>query len=166
MKLPPSSFEDILVRDGKLIYTNVGTSMMPLLRQRQDILVITAKTEERLHLWDVPLFRRSNGQYVMHRVIWVGKDGYVMCGDNQWRPEFGVKEGQILGILEGVVRREADGSSHLLPVRPSAEHPRVPLRYRLYVFIWCFFYPIRALILMCKQSGPRVLGRIIRKIRS
>lgn len=34
------TFEEVLERDGKLVYTNKGVSMMPLLRQDQDLLVI------------------------------------------------------------------------------------------------------------------------------
>lgn len=133
------SFEEILQQQGKLVYTNVGISMMPLLRQHRDLLIIAPKPEGRLHMWDVPLYRRDNGQYVMHRVLWVRQNDYVMCGDNQWRPEFGITDRHIVGVLEAVNR---DGK--LLPVRPTAEHPHIPFRYRAYVFIWCFFYPIRA----------------------
>ena len=140
-----STFEDILNDQGMLVYTNVGTSMMPLLRQRRDLLIIQKKGPERLHWLDIPLFKRPNGQYVMHRVMRVRKHDYVMCGDNQWRPEFGVKDSQILGVLDAVERRSKDGQlERIIPVRSTSEHPHVPFFYRLYVFLWCFFYPIRA----------------------
>ena len=35
-----STFEEELARKRKLIYTNVGDSMMPLLRQGKDLLII------------------------------------------------------------------------------------------------------------------------------
>ena len=44
-----STFEEELTRKRKLIYTNVGDSMMPLLRQGKDLLII-----ERPKEWDVP----------------------------------------------------------------------------------------------------------------
>lgn len=75
-------FEDILRTQGKLVYTNTGTSMMPLLRQHRDLLIIAPPPTDRLRLWDVPLYKRDNGQYIMHRVLWVRKDDYIMCGDN------------------------------------------------------------------------------------
>ena len=92
-----STFEDILERDGRLVYTNVGTSMMPLLRERRDLMVIEKKGQERLHWLDVPLFKRDNGQYVLHRVMWVRKNDYVICGDNQWYLERGITDKHILG---------------------------------------------------------------------
>ena len=39
-----STFEEQLAGHGKLIDTNVGTSMMPLLRQHRDLFVIEKKT--------------------------------------------------------------------------------------------------------------------------
>jgi len=135
------TFEEILATQGKLVYTNVGTSMMPLLRQRRDLLIIAPKPEGRLKMWDVPLYRRDNGQYVMHRVLWVRKNDYIMCGDNQYYLEKGIQDRHIIGVLETVNR---DGKE--LHVRATKEHPNVPLKYKLYVFLWCFFFPIRAVL--------------------
>lgn len=36
-------FEDVIDRDGRLVYTNVGDSMKPLIRQDRDILIIEKK---------------------------------------------------------------------------------------------------------------------------
>ena len=163
--LTMASFEEILAQQGKLAYTNVGISMMPLLRQHRDVLIIAPRPVGRLKLWDVPLFRRASGQYVMHRVLWVGRHSYVMCGDNQWRPEFGVTDDQILGVLEAVKRRPPEGvadpdDGRLLPVRSTPEHPHVPFKYRVYVFLWCFFFPIRAFILWFNSKLRRVRSRL------
>ena len=40
-----STFEEELTRKRKLIYTNVGDSMMPLLRQGKDLLIIERPKE-------------------------------------------------------------------------------------------------------------------------
>ena len=37
------SFEELLEKDGYIVYTNVGCSMLPLLRQRRDIIEIKKK---------------------------------------------------------------------------------------------------------------------------
>ena len=42
-----TSFETILDTMGYLAYTNVGTSMMPLLRQGRDVMEIRKKGDER-----------------------------------------------------------------------------------------------------------------------
>lgn len=138
-------FEDILRTQGKLVYTNTGTSMMPLLRQHRDLLIIAPPPSGRLRLWDIPLYKRDNGQYIMHRVLWVRKDDYVLCGDNRWTLEKGIADRHIVGVLEAVNR---DGK--VIPLRKGTEYGRVPLLYRIYVFLWCVFFPIRAMFLYLK----------------
>ena len=39
-----STFEDMIRRDGRLIYTNVGDSMLPLIREGKDLLIIEKKS--------------------------------------------------------------------------------------------------------------------------
>lgn len=84
--MPKSSFEEVLARDGRLIYSNVGDSMWPFIRQGRDLLVIEPP-KGRLKRLDVPLYRRDSGQYVLHRVLAVEPDGYVICGDNRFIAE-------------------------------------------------------------------------------
>jgi hypothetical protein len=154
------TFEEILAKQGKLVYTNTGVSMMPLLRQHRDLLIIAPKPEGRLHMWDVPLYRRDNGQYIMHRVLWVRKNDYIMCGDNQWYLERGIQDRHIIGVLEAVSR---DGK--ILPVRATKEHPNVPWKYKLYVFVWCFFYPIRAVLIYFRNKWIHFKIRVKNKLR-
>ena len=78
-----STFEEVLARDGRLVYSNVGDSMWPLIRQGRDLLVIEP-ARGRLKRLDVPLYKRDNGQYVLHRILAVNPDSYVICGDNRW----------------------------------------------------------------------------------
>ena len=37
------TFEELLERDGQIAYTNKGVSMMPLLRQSRDVMLISKK---------------------------------------------------------------------------------------------------------------------------
>ena len=41
------TFEEVLQKNGYLLYTNTGYSMMPLLRQKRDIIEIHRKGPER-----------------------------------------------------------------------------------------------------------------------
>ena len=47
-----STYEEELERHGKLVYPNVGFSMMPLLRQHRDLMVISRRPEGRLKKYD------------------------------------------------------------------------------------------------------------------
>lgn len=136
-----STFEEEISRTGKLIYTNVGDSMMPLIRQNRDLLIIE-KVSGRLKKYDVPLYKRDSGKYVLHRIIKVRKDDYVMCGDNRWQKEYGITNRHIIGVLTGVIR---DGKT--ISVNDK--------KYRLYVHLWCDFFHVRALILKVKNYLKR-----------
>ncbi len=129
-----SSIEEILADEGRLVYSNVGDSMLPLIRQGRDLVVIE-RVSGRLKKYDVPLYRRDGGQYVLHRVLKVRQDDYVLCGDNRWRRETGVTDRHVRGVLTAVVR---DGK----------ELPVTDRRYRLYVHLWCDLFPLRAFLLM------------------
>ena len=141
-----SSFEDVLERDGSLVYPNVGTSMMPLLRQGRDLMVIQWRPEGRCKKYDAVLYKRPNGQYVMHRILKVRRSDYVICGDNRWKREFGVPDEWIIGVLTAVIR---DGKT--IPVTDR--------NYRLYVHLWCDFFWIRAGIV---RAGG-ILSRRLKK---
>ena len=136
-----SSFEEVLARDGRLIYTSVGDSMLPLIREGRDLLVIEPP-KGRLKKYDVPLYKRDSGQYVLHRVLQVRKDGYVLCGDNRWSRETGVTDRQVIGVLTAVIR---DGR----------EIPLTDRRRRLYARLWCGLFPLRALVLKGIHESKR-----------
>ncbi|MGN1202403.1 MAG: S24/S26 family peptidase, partial [Eubacterium sp.] len=63
-----STFEEEIRRNGTIIYTNVGDSMLPFIKQGRDVLVIS-RAEGRLKRYDVPLYKRDSGQYVLHRIL-------------------------------------------------------------------------------------------------
>lgn len=138
------TFEEELALHGRLVYTNVGDSMMPLLRQNRDLMIIE-RPAGRLKRFDVPLYRRDNGQYVLHRIVRVRRDDYVLCGDNRVQLETGIIDRHILGVLTGVVR---DGRT--IPVTDP--------RYRLYVRLWCALYPARLAVFKARAILRRARG--------
>ncbi len=100
-KQKPLSFEEVLDRYGVLIYHTIGVSMRPLLRANRDAVAIR-KTDE-FHKNDAVLFRRDNGQYVLHRITKIRDGKYYIIGDNCVSGEW-VRRDQILGTLESVAR--------------------------------------------------------------
>ncbi len=117
------SIEAYLDRFGRLTYSNVGVSMLPLLRQGRDLFIVEKKGPERCRVGDVVLFRRPPDDYVLHRVVEVRPQDYVILGDNCVSRETGVREEDILGVMTGFVR---DGR----------EHSVTEAGYRAYSFLW------------------------------
>lgn len=74
----------------------------------------------------VILYRRENGAYVLHRVMENSDhNSYVLCGDNQYRKEYGVQPEQILAALTGFYR----GNQYI-----DCEKNK---KYKQYVKLWC-----------------------------
>lgn len=131
------TFEEQLEQQGFLLYGISGTSMMPLLRQKTDVVLIEP-IQNKIRARDVVLYRRDNGQYVLHRVLKIRKDDYVICGDHQYHPEYGITERHILGVMTAVIR---DG----------VKLDITDLRYGIYVHLWCDLFYLRAGILRMKS---------------
>lgn len=92
------------IDSGKtVVFSPKGTSMLPLIRQNVDKVVL-AKAPKSLKKYDLPLYLRENGQFVLHRVVGIDKNGYIMCGDNQFEREYGIQNEQILAIACGIYR--------------------------------------------------------------
>ena len=78
-----------------------GTSMLPTIRAGRDSVSIV-RLDGRAALYDILLYKRPSGKFVLHRVIAVGEEEYTLCGDNRVEIEHGVRDGQIIGVLSTV----------------------------------------------------------------
>jgi hypothetical protein len=94
--------EDVLRLKGRYIGPTVGVSMLPLLKNRRDTVVVQAKTE-RLKPLDVALYKRGDA-YVLHRVIAVKEGGYIIRGDNCYSDE-NIPEDWVIGVLTEFFRK-------------------------------------------------------------
>lgn len=139
--------EDVLKEDGVFVSTTVGVSMYPMLRNRKDTIIVRPY-EGRLKKYDVPLYKRGSN-YVLHRIIEVRPDSYVICGDNCEQKEYGITDEQILGVLTGFYRN-------------SKQVNMDGWGYKLYARIWCKTLPIRRLRGRARRAASKV-WRYIKK---
>lgn len=103
-----------------------GTSMLPLLRQGTDSVVLVAPSGQ-LKKNDIPFYLRKNGQYVLHRIVKAENGNYTLCGDNQRILEEGITDNNIIGVVAKIYR----GNKLITPDS---------LSYRMYMFIWQSFF--------------------------
>ena len=94
---------ETLEENGEVSFISAGTSMLPTIRDRQDTVTLV-KPQGRLKEGDVPFYRRENGQYILHRIVYVNGDTYVTRGDNQWENEYNVAHEQVIGVLYSIER--------------------------------------------------------------
>ncbi|MCI8308593.1 MAG: hypothetical protein HFH14_11160 [Lachnospiraceae bacterium] len=146
-----SRMERAIRENGRIVSVPIGKSMWPMLKNRKNHIVITAVTRP-LRRYDVPMYRRPGGSFVLHRIIKVQKDGgYVICGDNLWRKEYNVRDEDIVGVLAGFFKgkRYIDCETNHL--------------YHAYVLVWRFLYPFRSCLLLSKGCFAKVKRNITRR---
>lgn len=78
------------LKQGKTVrFAPRGISMLPMLRQGIDC-VILSPLPEKLKKYDLPLYQREDGKYILHRIVKVGET-YTCIGDNQFEMEPGYR---------------------------------------------------------------------------
>ncbi len=95
--------EEVLLREGKYVGPTVGVSMLPMLKNRRDTIVVRPKTE-RLKRLDVALYHRGDA-YVLHRVLEPIDGGYKIRGDNCYSDEY-IPEDDVFGVLTEFFRKD------------------------------------------------------------
>lgn len=121
-----------------------GTSMLPMLKDGKDKVVLSP-LPEKLKKYHIPLYRRNNGQYVLHRIVKVGET-YTMVGDNQYALEKGIRREQMIGVVTGVIR---DGKEYSLDT----------LSYKLYCRFWHCSRPARYVWRIVKSKARRLVKK-------
>lgn len=129
---------DVIKRKEIYVGTVNGNSMFPMLRNRKDTVIIRPLTGK-LKKYDVVLYRKRD-MYVLHRIVKIMSEGYIICGDNCINMETDVTDEQIIGKLEGFYWGERQISMNRLP-------------YKLYCRIWVALYPVRWLL---KRIGNKI----------
>lgn len=142
--------EDILKKEGIYISTISGMSMHPMLRDRRDTIIVKPIIQPP-GKYDVVLYR-SQKKYVLHRIIKINKEYYIICGDNCIQKEI-VYPDQVIGVLSEFYRDEkkVNMQNHL---------------YYLYVRIWCSDWGLRQLCLKIKRKIAYIWHKLRRKIKN
>lgn len=135
-------FREILASGQSFSFSPRGTSMLPMLRQGIDSVTLSP-LPEKLKKYDLPLYRRDNGQYVLHRIVAAGET-YTCMGDNQFDPEPGLRQDQMIALVTAFTR----GGRTV-----SAKDPV----YRIYCRLWHYSRPVRRFARRVKSRLRRML---------
>ena len=141
--------EEVLASGGDFRIYPKGTSMLPLLVQSRDSVVLKRREDIPAKKHDIAFYRRKNGQFVLHRVMRMCSDGtYIMCGDNQTFLEKGIEATQIIAYVSEIYRKEK----------------KIDIGgfwYSLYVFFWTKM-PLRKAVIFTKRAIAK-MGRICKR---
>ncbi|MBQ7172573.1 MAG: hypothetical protein IJR88_00415 [Clostridia bacterium] len=146
------SIEEQLKKEGFFVSTTAGYSMWPMLRNRRDRVIIRAYAEnETPKINDLALYHRSDGKYVLHRILWVKPTHCIARGDNTFFLEK-VKYKTILGRVTEFYRNDK-------------HHTTDSFLYRLYVWAWRILFPARFVCHACKMIFHKLLSRAKRLVK-
>lgn len=96
-------FEEQLAAGQKVRFIPHGNSMWPMLRSGRDAVELSP-LPQRLKKYDLPLYRRPDGRFLLHRIIRVEQNGCTCSGDRQLRCESGVKREQMIALVTAFCR--------------------------------------------------------------
>lgn len=111
-----------------------GNSMRPMLTGNKDTVVLTKCDAESLKKGDIPLYKRDNGRYILHRIVKVHENTYDLAGDFQTEVERNVPKENVLCVVKAFTK---NGKQHACDEK----------RYKLYTKIWCFVLPLRSFLM-------------------
>ena len=97
-------FEEVLEKDNELFFTNVGYSMYPLIRQREDILHIVKTNDYKRG--DIILYKSDVDHYVLHRILKIKKDKITCAGDYNYFKDKPIDRAQVLGLLVAIKKKD------------------------------------------------------------
>lgn len=142
------NIEKYLETHDHLVYSNKGVSMLPMLKEGRDLMIVRRKLpDERLKKYDVAIYIRPPHAYVLHRIIKAEEDGYVFLGDNCENKEYNIREDQVIAVMTAFVHkgRQIDINNR---------------GYRFYSRFWYHIFPLR----MAWRKSKRFIKRVLRKL--
>ena len=110
-----------------------GTSMLPLLVWGRDTVELTKC--ENPQKYDIIFYRRDDEHFVLHRIVGKNEKGFILCGDNQVKKEYGITENHIIAVVKSITRKGKTFSVD-------------KTSYKIYVKLWTLILPFRNIILV------------------
>ena len=131
---------ELLAQGNEVCLTVSGGSMAPfLVHQRDSVLV--SQPNGSFRRGDIVFYQRSNGAYIMHRIVGIDKNGDLsLCGDAQTHIETSISPKQVFGIVRTAYRKgkKIDTSSFIWWLFRVPWRLCLPARHK----ILCLYYTI------------------------
>ncbi|MBQ8766185.1 MAG: S24/S26 family peptidase [Clostridia bacterium] len=141
--------KDKIDNGGNVQLPITGISMRPLLRAGRDTVELVKCESPKKG--DIIFYLRDNGQFVLHRIVGTDENGFVLCGDNQWYLERGVKNKHIIAVVKSITRK-----GKII----EATNPL----YKAYSNIWMAAMPIRKYILKATRKLKTIVYNALVKL--
>ena len=95
---------DVINKDGEFRLYPKGTSMLPLIVQGEDSVVLVKPSL--LLVGDIVLYKRKNGSFILHRIVKINGNDLVICGDNQTTLEYGITKDDVIAKVSAIYKKK------------------------------------------------------------
>ena len=134
-----------LSQRGSASLVVTGNSMWPLFRHMRDQVLLAPPAA--YGKGDIVLYQRSNGQYVLHRILKKEKETSICCGDNQCEKET-IQNDWVLAVVTDFYRK---GKQYSVTAKG----------YRLYKWAWMGLFPVRRGLFLTARVCSRLKNKIM-----
>ena len=134
--------EECIAGGTKIRIKVSGVSMTPLLHNIKDSVVLAPPKE--IKKYDIVLHKRTNGQYILHRIIKKSGDVLTIAGDFETEKEYPVYTDAVIAKVVSFCRN-------------GKEYTPEDFIIKLYSRIWLFIFPIRQQVLW----GLNLIRRLV-----
>jgi signal peptidase len=138
---------ELLQNDQKVRITVTGDSMMPFLRENIDSIELSGVTFRELYFGQIPLIKRDNGQYILHRLVWKKRNSFYIAGDAQNWVEGPLRPEQLIAVVTKVWRENR-------PVSPSS------VLWQTMSFFWWLRLPARYIL----KKPYKLVKKLLKKL--
>ncbi len=135
---------EIVSAGGTVEITVTGNSMWPMLLHRKS--KVRVARADNIKIGDIPLYKRENGDYILHRVVGKDERGFICSGDHQWQLERGITDEMIICVVTEFKRRNKWVSCE-------------SKAYKLYWKLWGALRPARHIMDALKRRIKRAFCR-------
>ena len=146
-------FDNLLVErelseKGSYASVTKGVSMQPLFFTHRDMVILTP-IDRPLKKYDIVLYRGAGGEYILHRIIKVKEDVFIIRGDNTYSREY-VPKDKVVALLSSYNRKGKSSS-------PDS------FSFKLYSRVWNYIYPLRYLYVKSRSLAYRAYRKIFKR---
>ncbi len=143
-----NALEAELGKNGIYASVTKGVSMRPLFKTNRD-MVILKRPDTEPRKYDVVLYKSPDGRFVLHRIVRVLPDKFIIRGDNTYAPEH-VPKGWVIAVLTEFNRK-------------GKRMAVTDFGYILYSRLWTALYPLRYLARRALNLTIKIKRKIFHK---
>lgn len=133
-----------LTNGGSIEIAVTGNSMFPLFVNKRDLVLLSPV--KKLKKRQICFYQTESGQFLLHRIVKISKEGVYFLGDNRMDIEPPLSIDRVYGVVTEYVRR--------------GKRKKVNCFFqKCYAFIWCFSIKARPkllkFLLKIKSKGKK-----------